>query len=239
MMMVFGIVVAGGSGTRMGFPKQYARLANQPMWLRSIRALQAGGIHECWLVAPQVDVSTLEQACVTGQMERPIRVIAGGTTRAQSVKNGVDDVLAEAATRGLTPSNVLVAIHDAARPFVSPSDVAAAVQAGMTYGAVLLGQPCVDTMKRVIAGQVQETVPREDLWHAQTPQVFRGDWLQQAYGLVKVLQEMTDEATMLEKLGYPLHIVAATEYNAKVTTQSDLEIAYWLAERRWGSANSE
>jgi len=127
----------------------------------------------------------------------------------------------------LAPDIDVVAIHDGARPLATAALFDACVSAAVTYGAAIAAAPIADTLKRVSAGKIEETVSREHLWAAQTPQAFRIDLLRQAfkYAAGKKL-EVTDEASILEAMGIPVAVVPSTSANLKITHQDDL----WLAE---------
>jgi len=229
-MEFYGVVVAGGKGTRLGFAKQYALLAGKPMWERSVEALAAGGVRRIWLVVPAADIDVIGQHIKDKPAPIAVTVVAGGDSRAESVANGLRELFAEVSDW----SQAGVAIHDAARPFVAPQDVRAVLDTARQFGGAMLGQACVDTMKKVENGRVTGTVARAGLWHAQTPQVFRADWLQRVYASPQVELEVTDDASLIEHHGYPIHMVLASGFNGKVTTAADMEFAKWLAERKWG-----
>lgn len=238
-MQTYGLVVAGGQGSRLGFPKQYANLAGKPMWERAVMSLLAGGVSAIWLVVPAGDVPEVNRYIAQLQDHPVQQVVVGGASRADSVARGLDAIFA-ANTGEL--EDLLIAIHDAARPFVAAIDVAAVLAAAEQAGAAMLGAACVDTMKKVLDGRVIETVAREGLWHAQTPQVFRSDWLRTVYqrlsregfGKVSMMEQVTDDASLMEAFGYEVHLVPSTGFNGKVTTVTDLEYATWLAVQRWG-----
>lgn len=238
-MQSFGVVVAGGQGSRLGFPKQYVNLAGKSMWERSAESLLAGGVSAVWLVVPEGDVSEVTRY-IAQRPDRPVpSVVAGGASRAESVERGIKAIFAK---HSGASEEVLVAIHDAARPFVAAVDVAAVLAAAEQWGAAMLGVACVDTMKKVTDGQVVKTVAREGLWHAQTPQVFRSEWLREVYqrmsskdfDRVSIAGQITDDASLMEIFGYPVRVVPSSSYNGKVTTAADLEYATWLAIQRWG-----
>lgn len=229
-MEFYGVVVAGGRGTRLGFAKQYALLAGKPMWERSVDALAAGGVVRIWLVVPVGDMNVVGQRIKDRPTSTEVIVVAGGASRSESVANGIHELLATVSDW----SNIAVAIHDAARPFVAPQDVRATLDMAKQFGGAMLGQACVDTMKKVEDGRVIGTVARAALWHAQTPQVFRADWLHHVYESPKGDLNVTDDASLMEQHGYAVHMVSASGFNGKVTTAADMEFAQWLAERKWG-----
>ena len=231
--MVYGIVVAGGKGTRIGYRKQYALLAGVPVWQRSVEALMAGGVEELWLVVPEEDVSAL-RAELLGERRQHLRdclrVVGGGSTRFQSVQNGLKAILQGPSLQ----QGDLVAIHDAARPFVLPADVARTIEQARVCGGSILAQPCVDTMKQVNEQNIVRTVPRDNLWHAQTPQVFAAQRLKTAYLEHVPGAAVTDDASLFEELGFPVQVVASNGFNGKITTAADMDLAQWMAQQRWG-----
>jgi 2-C-methyl-D-erythritol 4-phosphate cytidylyltransferase len=118
-----------------------------------------------------------------------------------------------------------VAVHDAARPLLIPEWIDAVFRAAEKTGAAIPGVRVTSTLKRVgQGGQIVETVPRDELWEAQTPQVFRRDWLLDAYAQLDRLVP-TDEAQMFEKLGRPVSVVEGSPLNIKITTQQDFRLA--------------
>jgi 2-C-methyl-D-erythritol 4-phosphate cytidylyltransferase len=124
-----------------------------------------------------------------------------------------------------------VAIHDAARPLVTPELFAAGFAAARTTGAAIAAVPVVDTLKRVsLAGAVLDTVPREGLWAVQTPQVFRYDLLLAAHRADAA--DVTDDAMLLEALGHTVHVYPGSSRNLKVTTAGDLVLAAALLDQR-------
>jgi 2-C-methyl-D-erythritol 4-phosphate cytidylyltransferase len=153
----------------------------------------------------------------------------GGPTRQESVQAGV---------RYLSPATDVVLVHDAARPLVTPEMLRRAIAAGAAFGAAVTAVPVSDTVKRVDAGgRVVATLDRSRLVLAQTPQVFRRDWLEAAYrSWPSDAPPATDEATLLEHAGFPVRIVPGSPENLKLTTAADLELAAaFLARRRQGA----
>jgi 2-C-methyl-D-erythritol 4-phosphate cytidylyltransferase len=147
--------------------------------------------------------------------------VAGGENRVDSIRNGL---LAVSSRVGY------VAVHDAARPCVTDREIAAVFDAAKKHGAALLAAPVVSTIKKVVEGQVETTVPRENLWEAQTPQVFRRELIMEAYQQ-KIRDVPTDDAQLVERLGQPVYIVPAERDNIKITTQADLVLAKHLVEK--------
>ena len=215
------LIVAGGRGSRFGgpLPKQYAILAGQPVLRRTLEVFGATpGIDRIQVVVASGDES-LYRVAVEG-MDLPPPV-AGGASRQQSVLNGLESLAAHAPD--------LVAIHDAARPFVRVSDIIGCLEAlrpGID-GAVL-GVPLADTLKKVDeAGVLAGTVPRSGLWRAQTPQIFRFAKLLAAHRAASSLAAheataLTDDAAVAERAGMRVVMVEGHDDNRKITTAGDM-----------------
>jgi 2-C-methyl-D-erythritol 4-phosphate cytidylyltransferase / 2-C-methyl-D-erythritol 2,4-cyclodiphosphate synthase len=216
------LIVAGGRGSRFGgpLPKQYAILAGRPVLRRTLDVFGATpGIDRIQVVVASGD-EDLYRAAVEG-MDLPPPV-AGGASRQQSVLNGLESLAAHA------PPD-LVAVHDAARPFVRVSDIIGCLEAlrpGID-GAVL-GVPLADTLKKVDdAGLLAGTVPRTGLWRAQTPQIFRFAKLLAAHRAAAALAKheataLTDDAAVAERAGLHVVMVEGHDDNRKITTAGDM-----------------
>lgn len=228
------LVVAAGRGSRFGgpLPKQYALFKGQPVLRRTVAALQAcPAIDHVVVVIGPGDGSHYEAALAGLNLPPPV---AGGASRQQSVLNGLEALAA-------TPPKY-VAIHDAARPFVRPSDIEtclAAASAPGTDGAVL-GVPLADTLKRVGDEKaIVETVPRRGLWRAQTPQIFRFAPLLAAHRAAADLgaaeaTALTDDAAVAERAGLKVVMVEGSEDNRKITTSDDLQSGFMETRTAFG-----
>ncbi len=204
---IAALLVAGGSGSRFGAaqPKQYLSLAGRPVIAHAAAALAA----EVTWVQPVGDVAAIT-AALAGLDHLP--PVAGGATRQDSVRNGLEALAAYA------PDIVLV--HDAARPFVPPGTVAALVAALAHHAGAIPAVPVADTLKRGADGMIAGTVPRDGLFRAQTPQAF-------LYPLLRDLHRQaaagaTDDASILEAAGHGVALVAGHEDNIKLTYAEDL-----------------
>jgi len=213
-------VAAAGSGERLGAggPKAFVRLAGRPMVEWSIAALQeAAGVRSIVL------------ACPPGHLYEPgggdIEVVEGGATRSQSVANAMDAVGTD-----------LVAIHDAARPLLTPQlveGVLATLAADPGADGAIAAVSVSDTIKRAADGVVDATVDRASLWAAQTPQAFRAEALRAALaGDRDALEAATDEAMLVEAVGGRVLIHPAPPENLKVTRPTDLKLAELLLRER-------
>lgn len=221
---VAAIIVAAGRGTRFGATnKVLLPLAGEPVLVHSLRVLLAApGISQVVIVAGEHTYSAI--VGLAARASTAATVVLGGERRQDSVAAG----LAHIGDR-----IDLVVIHDGARPFLTPRMVGSAIAAAATHGAAIVAVPVRDTIKRVTAGFSEGTVPRDDLWAAQTPQAFRLDRLRA--GLAHAVERgltVTDEATLFEELGWPVAIVPGSPENIKITERPDLAVAEALMTQR-------
>lgn len=218
---VSAVLVAAGSSTRMGFDKLSFDLGGETVLHRSIRAFaQCPQVTELVLVAGKNRDFVAQQAA---DCPKPVQIVAGGATRAESAKNGV-----------LAAHGELVAVHDAARPFVSAAVITAALEAAARCGAAAPAVPVKDTIKTVTEeGAVTGTPDRSTLRAVQTPQVFEADLLKAA--LQSALENevpVTDDCSAVERLGKEVYLAPGWRENIKITTASDLTLAEALLRER-------
>ncbi len=207
------IVVAAGSSTRFGKDKLEVRVGGESVFARAVASVRAA--------FPAAPVALVVRADRLGDARqqwqaRGVHVVAGGRHRQDSVRSGFE---------ALAPSDeTVVLIHDAARPFVPPGDVAKVAAAAAEHGAALLAAPVVDTLKRLRSdGTVETTVPRERLARALTPQGFRAVVLRRAWEAAGD-SLWSDEAALVERLGGKVIAVAGDPRNVKVTHPDDLGV---------------
>jgi 2-C-methyl-D-erythritol 4-phosphate cytidylyltransferase / 2-C-methyl-D-erythritol 2,4-cyclodiphosphate synthase len=213
--LVTAILAAGGSGLRAGVAKQWLVVGGESVLRRSGRTLA-----DCEAVDAIVAVVPPgEEARGAAELDglgKPVRVVAGGAARADSVRNGL------AAAEGAA----VVLVHDAARPFASAALAARVAEAALRDGAALAALPATDTVKRAGAGEppcVAETLDRRTLWLAQTPQGFRRDLLLAAYAAAGVdAAAATDECALVERMGAPVTLVPGEPGNFKITGPEDV-----------------
>lgn len=223
MARYYAIVPAAGSGSRFGAstPKQYLPLLGRPLIWHTLAALCSyPAIDRVWVViSPEDEFWPLHDWLDLGpKLEM---VACGGETRAESVRNGL-----EAAITAVAPED-WVLVHDAARPCLSHAMLDALVT-GLADDPVggLLAVPVADTLKRATHDlRVAETLPRDGLWQAQTPQMFRYALLQKA---LEEFPGVTDEAGAVEAAGFHPRLVKSGANNLKVTYPSDLRLAEWI-----------
>lgn len=214
--MRFALIVAGGKGLRMGgeLPKQFLPIGGKPVLMRTLEAFYACDpeIHLI-LVLPQSQQAFWRQLCGEHAFTLPHVVADGGGTRFHSVKNGLAYVNAPG----------LVAVHDGVRPFVSQEVIARCYDLAATKKAVVPVTDVVETVRH-LAGEGSSTVNRDEYKLVQTPQVFDADLLKQAYEQ-PYTSCFTDDASVVEALGIPVHLTAGNRENIKITTPFDLKIA--------------
>ena len=211
------IIVAGGSGKRMGRPKQMLPVNGKPVLERSI---------EAFLKIPQIG----QIVVVTGEdifkkiskHYKSLTHALAGETRLQSVINGVN---------ALNPKFQLVAVHDGARPLVNPKDIKAGLASAAKNKAAVLAVPVKDTIKKVSGGKITQTLDRSVLYAAQTPQCYRAEVLKKALTKYGNLKDATDESQLVEKLGVKVAVVISDYKNIKITTPEDLIIAEALCKK--------
>lgn len=223
-MFVSAIVLAAGKGKRFGsrIPKPFVTLGGAAVvehCLRTFASLKCVGQI---IIAVSPGSKRLLQPVVRRLKAANIRVVTGGKRRQDSVRN---------ALAGLDPRAELVLVHDGARPFVSGKTVAALIRAAVQAGAAIAAVPVKATIKEVKGSRVRRTLRRSDLWEAQTPQVFRKDLLLAAYRSCG-RDTVTDDASLVERLGREVAVVAGEYANIKLTTPDDLVIAEALLKRK-------
>lgn len=197
----------------MGFDKLAAELNGVPVLRRTLEAfLAADSITEVVIVCPEVRWELL--GC--GKFTKPVMRVDGGKDRQDSVAAGLARISAD-----------YVAVHDGARPLISPADIDRCVAAAAEHRAAALARRVTETLKRSDAEDLTtEAVSREQLWFMETPQVFEVSLLIEAYAAVTARGlEVTDEVSALEAIGVKVKLVESTRPNLKITTPADLALA--------------
>jgi len=199
--------------------KPFATLDGRAVWLRTAELfVNRNDVAQILIVIAADDVETFRLRYTANIAFMNVKLVPGGRERWESVGNA----LAE-----MSPEVDYVAVHDAVRPCVTTDLIDSVFAAARTHGAALLATRLTETVKRV--GDklvVRETVDRQGLWLAQTPQVFRRDWLTDAYARRAELgREITDDAQLVEAAGHPVHVVEGAATNVKITTKDDLALA--------------
>jgi 2-C-methyl-D-erythritol 4-phosphate cytidylyltransferase len=234
------IVAAAGAGRRFaasqasagGAPaagaKVFADLAGRPVLAYVLDAFaRVAAVAEVVVAVTEADLARAREAFGDAlEGGRPLAFVPGGEARTDSVARAL-----EATDRGTE----LVAIHDGARPLIRPAVVEETLRVAVEYGAAVVGRPVDHTVKMVDPdGRVTETVPRRNLWLAQTPQVFRREVLVQAYGRRgDVVGRVTDDAQLVEAMGQTVRMVRGDAANLKITTAEDLRVCEALLAAGW------
>jgi 2-C-methyl-D-erythritol 4-phosphate cytidylyltransferase / 2-C-methyl-D-erythritol 2,4-cyclodiphosphate synthase len=221
-MHVTAIIAAAGEGRRLGatVPKQLLDLGGRSILERSVAAfVRHDRVDDVVVVLPAGLVDGPHK-WMDGGGSGPVRVVAGGSRRQESVANAFACV---------SPTTDVVLVHDAARPFVSSALISRAIDAAVTHGAAIVAIPARDTVKQVerLANDVviSGTVPRETIYLAQTPQAFRRDVLAAAVAIGRTGVDATDEAMLAERAGHRVHVIEGDPANVKITTATDLDTA--------------
>jgi len=222
-MDVSVIIVAAGLGRRMGnhaTPKQFMPLLGKPLLSHTIIPFESiPKIREIILLVPP----GWEEYCRVHVVEayrfkKVTKILSGGAERQDTVYRGLQEV---------SPEIEIVAIHDGARPLVTGPLIESCIQMACAYGGALVAIPLTDTPKLVTAeGLVTQTLKRDGIWLAQTPQTFRKEIILKAYE--SALSDgfySTDDAALVERIGYSVKIVPGSPTNLKVTTPDDLRLA--------------
>ena len=221
LSMNVAIIAAAGQGTRMGGKraKQFLELAGTPIIFHTLRSFElCDAIQEIILVLPAEDTAGFLAIAEKHRLRKLSKIVPGGTTRAESVLKGL------LAVRSATAE--IIAVHDGVRPFVTADEITRTVKAAEANEAAILTSAVTDTIKEVSNGMVAKTLPRTALRRALTPQCFRFELLRRAYEQVDVLDpELTDESSLVERLGVKVTIVEGSPRNIKITGPEDLALA--------------
>jgi 2-C-methyl-D-erythritol 4-phosphate cytidylyltransferase len=226
--MNVAIVVAAGKGTRIGGnqPKQFLELGGVPIIIHTLRRFeQCDTINEVIVVLPADATAGFVSLAGKFGLGKVSKVVAGGVTRAQSVRCGLNAI-----------SNAeIVAVHDGVRPFVTPDEIDLVVETARGSGAAVLVSPITDTIKEITNGSVGRTLPRSDLRRALTPQCFHYDILKRAYKRLDEFEaegvDITDDSLLVERLGVKVATVEGSASNIKITREEDLALAEVLLGR--------
>ncbi|MDE6398495.1 MAG: 2-C-methyl-D-erythritol 4-phosphate cytidylyltransferase, partial [Clostridiales bacterium] len=206
---ICALILCAGTGTRTGLPynKILYTLGKKPILQTTLDAFAQSCVTRIVLAVQPCDEQAVRELAAP---YKNVTIATGGNTRTQSVRNGLR------AAKGCD----IVAIHDGARPFVTPALINATVQSAQAYGSGIAAVPAVDTIKEAHDGAITKSLPREDLWCMQTPQTFSYLLICQAYE--QIAGDYTDDAEVFLRAGHIPRIVRGEYDNTKVTTPSDL-----------------
>ena len=219
------IIVAAGQSQRMdGVDKIFAPLLGKPMIAYAVSAFQeCPQVREIVLVLSKGNLEQGRSLMAQGEWGKLVKVCAGGPRRQDSVKAGLQH---------LSPCS-LIMVHDGARPCVTQQLIQRGLEQVLTTGAAVPSIPVNDTIKRVHEGTVLETLPRGELRTVQTPQVFRSEVLKKAYE--GDMDGVTDDASLVERLGHEVKVFCGSHENIKVTTPEDMVLAEAILKSRASS----
>jgi 2-C-methyl-D-erythritol 4-phosphate cytidylyltransferase len=227
-MSVLAIIPAAGTGLRMGggTPQPFLSLEGVPIFVHTLRKFAASeAIDEIFLGVRPEEMDRASKEIATEQFAKSVRLVAGGASRQETVARCLDQA---------RPGTEVVVVHDAVRPFIELTMIHQIVEAARKDGAVILGIPSVDTVKKVERLTIIATIPRERIVLAQTPQAFRYTILRQAFD--RALAEGyygTDESSLVEHEGHEVKVLMGSDRNIKITKPSDLPVArLYIAQER-------
>ena len=210
------VIAAAGSGERFGEKKQFKLLGRRPLLFHTLTPfLDCNDIEEIVVVVPQEDLNNTERELASFTSVKSIKAVTGGKRRQDSVLNGCN---------ALSEDISVIAVHDAARPFVTPELIKATVDGCSDADGCIAATPSKDTVKQVESERIQQTLDRNTIWLARTPQTFQRDIL------IRALQQeidATDEASMVETMGGNVSVIEGSASNFKITTEED----WFMAER--------
>ena len=227
ILLAGAVILAAGKGSRFGEKKQFKLLKGAPLLNHVLTAfLKSDLIYEIVVVVPEEQVQQIERKVRSTPETKNIRVVSGGERRQDSVSNGV---------KALTNECKLVCIHDAVRPFVTKDMINDTIKRCDEYDGAIIATKVKDTIKRVKNNRIKETINRGEIWQAQTPQSFQREKLEEALKSADADGVTgTDEAFLLERIGYCVSIVEGTSENIKITTPADWVIAEAIWKERYG-----
>lgn len=216
-MSLTALIVAAGKSRRMGFDKLRAELAGKPVRAHSLQAFQdcADVAEIIWVISPDETPGSLDGKITLA--------VPGGAERHHSVWNGLQAVTTE-----------YVAVHDAARPLITPAAISVCYEVAQECGAAVCCEPESDTLHRADADRfLVEPVSRENVWRMQTPQIFRTELLRAAYAEVRARgTAVTDEVSAVLAVGGQVRLWSNPEWNFKITYPRDLEFAEFILHQR-------
>jgi 2-C-methyl-D-erythritol 4-phosphate cytidylyltransferase len=225
-MKVAAVIPVAGSGKRFAskVPKQFQRIADRPVVAVTIQnLLSTHQIGQLVFAVSKENRIVMEDILQTFRSTSVIfNIVDGGQTRQDSVYNGL---------KVLKADTDVVLVHDGVRPLVSEKLIRESIEIASKHGACVPAIPVKDTIKRVSEGRVLETVPRENLWHVQTPQAFRYEILLEIHNHARAhCYNGTDESSLAEYCGVTVQVIPGEEANLKITTPEDLKLVRYYME---------
>lgn len=219
------VVVAAGTSSRMGQDKIMLSLAEEPVIVHTLRALEnSPDVHEIVVVTREELLVPISRLCADYVLTKVRKVVVGGETRVQSANLGVQEVSEQAK---------LIAVQDGARPLLSQEVLKEVIETAAKCGAAAPAVPVKDTIKQAVNGVVTDTPDRSNLFAVQTPQVFEADLLRAAlHRAVEENLSVTDDCSAVEQLGMKVTLTRGSDDNIKITTPADLVLAEALLQWR-------
>jgi 2-C-methyl-D-erythritol 4-phosphate cytidylyltransferase len=221
-MAAFAVILpAAGRSSRFRDKekKPFVNLDGRAVWLRTVEQfITRPDVAQCIIVVSPDDQEMFRRRYGANLAFMNVQIANGGAERFESVANALSMV---------KPEVEFIAVHDAVRPCITESLISDVFAKAEKTGAAMLAIPVSDTLKQVDPNkQVKATMPRQGLWLAQTPQVFRRDWLQEVYeNRTRLGANFTDDAQLMEAAGFAVHVVEGATTNIKITTKQDLILA--------------
>ena len=223
--MIAAIIVAAGKGLRMAGPlrKQYLELEGLPILAHTLTVFDACDLIDgIFLVLPQEDIDYCRAKVLDPlSLTKSIRLVSGGIRRQDSVYAGLNEI---------DQRYGIIVIHDGVRPFLTSDHLVDCIKSAQKFGACILGIPAYDTLKRVDSSdRILDTLPRENVWLAQTPQAFHYDVIKRAHeNARRDGYAATDDASLVERMGEKVKIINGSRNNIKITRPEDFDIAKYL-----------
>ena len=216
--MNFAIIVAGGTGSRMGseIPKQFIKIGKLPILMHTInRFFELDKSLTIILILPESQFDFWNELCMEYDFNIPHQIVAGGYSRFQSVGNGL---------KTITTNDGLVAIHDGVRPFVNKEIIQKSFEIAAEKGNAIVAVKLKDSIRIEEPNGTTKALDRSKFHLIQTPQTFQLKLIKQAFNTPE-LTEFTDDATVLERLGEKINLIEGSYQNIKITTPEDLIFA--------------
>ncbi len=226
-MKTIALITAAGKGQRMksSTPKQYLDLGGRSILARTLQVFEeCPSVDGIYLIVPPEQMDTVQKEIVEKyHLKKVHKVVRGGKMRQQSVWNGL---------RAIRTQCAIVVVHDGVRPFISRKLIEQSIKEARKSGAAVVAVLAKDTVKRAAKGKKVQTLPREEIWLAQTPQTFQFPLLMKAYEKAHREDFLgTDDASLVERLGHSVILIAGDYSNIKITTPEDLVVAEALLDR--------
>jgi 2-C-methyl-D-erythritol 4-phosphate cytidylyltransferase len=212
------VLLCAGSGERMGEPKQFMEISGLPVFVRAaMNAAESPYVDEIVIVGRNTDLSRIRELCDSHNLTKITQICAGGETRQESALAGFESI---------SPKSKYVVFHDAARCLCCARFFDLTITKAYEKGAAIAAKRVTDTIKEASGTTIKATVPRENLWAAATPQVFKVNlYSAAAYTAKKDGFTVTDDSSLCERLGVPVELVDCGDENIKLTTPGDVAIA--------------